>query len=54
MKSHDETFKELKMTAKACEGVERKWAKPLFHYKQHEALGSQLEALVKEKEKKMF
>ncbi len=35
---------------KAWETIERKWAETLFHYeKQQEALGSQLEALTKEK-----
>jgi hypothetical protein len=38
MKSHDEKFKELKMATK--EGVERKWAKTLFRYKQHKTLGN--------------
>ncbi len=37
------------MIVKAWEAMERKWVETLFHYKQHEALGSQLEALTKEK-----
>ncbi len=52
MKSRDERFKELKMIVKAWEAMERKWVETLFHYKQHETLGSQLEALIKEKKDK--
>jgi hypothetical protein len=30
--------------------IERKWVEPMFHYKQqYEALGSRMEALIKEK-----
>ncbi len=32
--------------------MERKWAETLFRHKQHWALGSQLEALTKEKKEK--
>ncbi len=53
MKSQDEKLKELRMLVEAWEAMERKWAETLFHYKQQqEALGSQLEALIKEKKEK--
>ncbi len=53
MKSQGEELKELKKIAEAWETVERKWAKRLFHYKQQqEVLGSQVEALTKEKKEK--
>ncbi len=53
MKSQDEKLKELRMIVEAWEAMERKWAETLFHYKQQqEALGSQLEALIKEKKEK--
>jgi hypothetical protein len=48
MKSQDEELKELRKTIEAWKATKIKWAKMLFHHKQqHEALGSQLEALTK-------
>ncbi len=53
MKSHDEKLKELQNMAKYQETIERKWVETMFHYKQQkEALGSQVEALTKEKKEK--
>ncbi len=53
MKSQDEELKELRKMIKAQETTKRKWAETLFLYKQQqEALGSQVEALTKEKKEK--
>ncbi len=53
MKSQDEKLKELMKMAKNQETAKKKWAKTLFHYRQQqEALGSQVEALTKEKKEK--
>ncbi len=53
MKSQDEELKELRKMAKVLETAKKKWVETLFHYKQQqEALGSQVEALTKEKKEK--
>ncbi len=53
MKSQDEEPKELRKMAKVLETAKKKWVETLFHYKQQqEALGSQVEALTKEKKEK--
>ncbi len=52
MKSQEEDLKELKKIIEAWETTQRKWVDTLFHYRQqHEALGSLVEPLSKEKEK---
>ncbi len=53
MKSQDEKLQELKQKVEVQETIKRKWAKALLLYKQqHEALGSQVKALIKEKKEK--
>jgi MoaA/NifB/PqqE/SkfB family radical SAM enzyme len=52
MKSQVEELKELRKMAKAEEVTKIKWVEIIFHHKQHKALGSQVEALIKEKKEK--
>ncbi len=53
MKSQDEKLKELRKMVEDQETIEKKWVETLFHYKQQqEALGSQIEPLIKEKKEK--
>jgi hypothetical protein len=53
LKLQEEELSDLKQKVEIWETIERKWIEALFlHKKQHEALDSQMKALLKEKKEK--
>ncbi len=53
LKSQDEKLHDLGQNIELWETIKRKWMEALcFHKQQHEALGSQMKALTKEKKEK--
>jgi hypothetical protein len=53
LNSQDEELHDLRQKVEIWETIERKWIEALFfHKQQHEALGSQVKPLTKEKKEK--